>query len=171
MATASSVYWCGVWHSSFTQWKWFLIPDLQNKERLLIFPQAPAPCLWLIYVFILEPILDGQWPFHDWLKKIFWDLRWVSASSGWSLRDSSEWSWKKILVPCPGIEFGQLVVQTVKKLPAMLETWVWSLGWEDPLKEGMATHSSILALKNPTGRGAWQAAVHRVTKSWTQPND
>ena len=38
-----------------------------------------------------------------------------------------------------------LVVQTAKNLPAMLETWVQSLGWEDPLDKGMATHSSILA--------------------------
>ena len=45
-----------------------------------------------------------------------------------------------------------LVAQTVKNLPAMWETWVRSLGWEDPLDEGMATHSM--------NRGAWQAAVH-----------
>ena len=38
-----------------------------------------------------------------------------------------------------------LVVQMVKILPAMQETWVWSLSWEDPLEKGMATHSSILA--------------------------
>ena len=38
-----------------------------------------------------------------------------------------------------------LVAQTVKNPPAMRETWVQSLGWEDPLEEGMATHSSILA--------------------------
>ena len=38
-----------------------------------------------------------------------------------------------------------LVAQKVKSLPAMQETWVQSLGWEDPLEEGMATHSSILA--------------------------
>ena len=38
-----------------------------------------------------------------------------------------------------------LVAQLVKNLPAMWETWVRYLGWEDPLKEGMATHSSILA--------------------------
>ena len=37
----------------------------------------------------------------------------------------------------------------VKKLPAMQETWVRSLGWEDPLEEGMATHSSILAWTIP----------------------
>ena len=36
------------------------------------------------------------------------------------------------------------MAQRVKNLPAMLETWVPSLGWEDPLEKGMATHSSIL---------------------------
>ena len=38
-----------------------------------------------------------------------------------------------------------MVAQTVKSLPAMLETWVQSLGWEEPLERGMAIHSSILA--------------------------
>ena len=42
-----------------------------------------------------------------------------------------------------------LVAQTVKNLPAMLETRVWSLGGEDPLEKGMATHSSILAYRIP----------------------
>ena len=60
-----------------------------------------------------------------------------------------------------------LVAQTVKRLPAMLETWLRSLGWEDPLEEGMATHSSILAWRVPMDRGAWQATVHGVAKSWT----
>ena len=49
----------------------------------------------------------------------------------------------------------------------MQETWVRSLGWEDPLKEDMATHSNILAWRIPMGRGAWQATVHVVTKSVT----
>ena len=38
---------------------------------------------------------------------------------------------------------------------------------EDPLEEGMATHSSISCLENPIDRGAWQATVHRVALSWT----
>ena len=42
-----------------------------------------------------------------------------------------------------------LVDQTVKNLPAMWQTWIGSLGWEDPLEEGMATHSSILAWEIP----------------------
>ena len=41
--------------------------------------------------------------------------------------------------------WASLVAQLVKNLPAMLETWVQSLGWEDPLEKGMATHSIILA--------------------------
>ena len=40
-----------------------------------------------------------------------------------------------------------LVAQTVKCLPTMQETWVWSLGWEDPLEKEMATHSSTLVWK------------------------
>ena len=60
-----------------------------------------------------------------------------------------------------------LVVQTVKNPPIMWETWVRSLGWEDPLEEGMVTHSSILAWRIPMDRGAWRATVHGVTKSWT----
>ena len=43
-----------------------------------------------------------------------------------------------------------------------------SLGQEDPQEEGMATHSSILAWRFPVDRGAWWAAVHRVTKSRTR---
>ena len=41
--------------------------------------------------------------------------------------------------------WASLVAQLVKNLPAMQETWVQSLGWEDPLEKGKATHSSILA--------------------------
>ena len=46
----------------------------------------------------------------------------------------------------------------------MQETWVQSLGWEDPLEEGMATHSTILAWRIPMDRGAWWAIVHGVAK-------
>ena len=62
---------------------------------------------------------------------------------------------------------GTLVTEMVKNLPAMQETRVQSLGQEDPLEKGMATHSSILAWRIPR-RGAWWATVHGVTKSWTR---
>ena len=61
--------------------------------------------------------------------------------------------------------WASLVAQMVKNLPVMRETWVPSVGWEDPLEEGMVTHSSILAWKIPIDRGAWRATVHGVAKS------
>ena len=53
------------------------------------------------------------------------------------------------LAAAAGINIGgaSLVAQLVKILPAVQETWVWSLGWEDPLEKEMATHSSIIAWK------------------------
>ena len=55
------------------------------------------------------------------------------------------------------------MAQLVKNLPAMRGTWVRSLGWEDPLEKGKATHSSILAKRIP-----W---VHGVAKNWTRLSD
>ena len=67
--------------------------------------------------------------------------------------------------PLPYPWASPLVAQTVKNLPAMRETWVQTLDWEDPLEKGMATHSSILAWRIPMDRGVWWAAVHGVAKS------
>ena len=52
----------------------------------------------------------------------------------------------------------------VKNLPAMKEIWVQSLGWEDLLEEGMATHSINLAWRISMDKGAWWATVHLVGK-------
>ena len=54
------------------------------------------------------------------------------------------------------------MAQLVKNLPAMQEMWVQSLGWEDPLGKGKATHSSILACRIP-------GEVHGIAKSQTEP--
>ena len=62
-----------------------------------------------------------------------------------------------------------LVAQTIKNPPAMWETWVQSLGWEDPLEKGMATHSSILAWRIPwtEGPGRLQSmGSQRVGHNW-----
>ena len=59
------------------------------------------------------------------------------------------------------------VAEMIKNLPAMQETWVRSLGREDPPEKGMATHSSILALENSIDRRAWWATVYGVAKSHT----
>ena len=59
----------------------------------------------------------------------------------------------------------------VKKLPAMQETGVQSLGQEDPLEKGMATHPSILTWRIPMDRGTWWVIVHRVAKSQAGQNN
>ena len=62
-----------------------------------------------------------------------------------------------------------LVAQMVKNPPAVQKTWVQSLGWEDPLEEGMATHSSILACRIPwTGEpgGLQPVGLQRVGHNW-----
>ena len=63
------------------------------------------------------------------------------------------------------------MAQIVKNPLAMQETWVRSLGWEDPLEESMATHSSILAWRISKDREAWQATIHGVAKSRTRLSD
>ena len=90
----------------------------------------------------------------------------TEVGGGESIKDGDEIIW---------ILFGggymtlwaSLVAQSVKYPPAMKETWVQSLGWEDLLEEGMATHSIILTWRIPMDRGAWLATVHRVAKSQT----
>ena len=67
----------------------------------------------------------------------------------------------RLFIILPVILIPALVAQLLKKLPAMRETWVRSLGWEDPLEKGMATHSSILAWRIP-----W-TVIHGVIKSRT----
>ena len=64
-----------------------------------------------------------------------------------------------------GLSLGGSVV---KNLPVMQETWVQSLGQEDPHGSGHRNPLQYSCLENPIDRGAWQATVRRVTKSWTQ---
>ena len=59
------------------------------------------------------------------------------------------------------------VAQLVKNPPAVWETWVQSLGWEDLLEKGMTTHSNMVAWRIPMNIGAWWAAVHGAAKSQT----
>ena len=64
-------------------------------------------------------------------------IPWSGRSSGEGIGYPLQYSW------------ASLVAQLVKNLPAMHETWVGTLGWEDPLEKGKATHSSILAWRMP----------------------
>ena len=62
------------------------------------------------------------------------------------------------------------MAQMVKNLPAMQEPWVWSLGWEGPLEEGMATHCSILAWRTPWTEEPG-GLYHVVAKGQTRLSD
>ena len=77
---------------------------------------------------------------------------------------------KNSIFTCPYDVGVSLVSQTVKNLPAMQETWVPSLSWEDPLKEDMTAHSSVLARRILMDRGAWQAiqskGLQRMGHDW-----
>ena len=57
------------------------------------------------------------------------------------------------------------MAQIVKNLPAVQETWVRALDWEDPLEKDMVTHSSIFAWRIPLDRRAWRVTVHGVAKN------
>ena len=102
----------------------------------------------------------GQWDRvkYIYLEKWYWQQKQNSAnntqkvSPGCSLKNS----------PVTGM---------VKNPPAVQENWVQFLGWEDPLEEGMATHSSILAWRISMDRGAWQATGCGVAKSQIQLSD
>ena len=61
-----------------------------------------------------------------------------------------------------------MVAQVVKNLPAVLETWVQSLGQEDSPGEGNDNPLQYSCLENPMARGSWQAEVHGLAKSQTQ---
>ena len=71
---------------------------------------------------------------RKWIEESFLPISKHTAISGFASIESSS-----LLISLYG---ASLVAQTVKNPPAVLETQVWSLGWEDPLRKGMATHSS-----------------------------
>ena len=82
---------------------------------------------------------------------------WLGRSPGEGIGYPLQYSW------------ASLVALMVKNLPGMWETWVWSLDWEDPLKEGMATHSSILTWRIPMAEepgGIRSMVSQRVRHDW-----
>ena len=107
-----------------------------------------------------------------WMTRV-WETRvsWGEEESRWQKKRKQHLpSWLTGLhgVPAPSFQHSCLMGEA---LPAMQETWVWSLDWEDPLEKGMATHSSILAWRIPwtEERGGLQSMGSR--KSWTWLSD
>ena len=81
------------------------------------------------------------------------------------------WGWLRESITASSTPRASLVAYMEKNLPAMRETWVQSLGWEDPLEKGMVTHYSILAWRILMDRGARWATVRGVAKSQTLLSD
>ena len=90
-----------------------------------------------------------------------------STCNAW---DPGSLGWEGICYPLQ-YSWASLAAQMVKNPPAMWETWVRALGWQAPLKEGMATHSCILAWRIPMDRGTCSAIVQRGKKSQTRLRD
>ena len=86
----------------------------------------------------------------------------------YSVTDLFFWNYSWYLRDYDGFRGGTSGKEPACQCRRCLEMWVQSLGWEDPLEEGMATHSSIVAWRIPwTGGARWATIVHRVTKSQT----
>ena len=95
-------------------------------------------------------------------SSLYYSFLFISFSSDWSLLLVTRWmQHPKLIFIALRKHHGMAL--TVKNLPAMQETQARSLGWEDALEKGMATHPSIIAWIG----GAWQATVHGVAESWT----
>ena len=107
---------------------------------------AQAQELWCTGLVVMWYV--GSFQTRDWT--------WVPCTGRWMLNHWTTWS-------------ASLVVQMVKNLPAVQETRVWFLGWEDPLEKEMATHSSILAWRIPWTEepsGLQSKGSQRVGHNW-----
>ena len=124
--------------------------------------------------------IQKTWRFDPWISKILWRGKWrptpvflpgkshgqrnLVGYSSWDRRVGHDWATSLII-----FFWTSLVAQRVKHLPVMQETWVQSLGQEDPLEQEMATHSCILAWEIPwqeEPRGLQSMGLQRVGHDW-----
>ena len=129
-------------------------------------------------LFYIHTSLSASLITFDWMQDMYWVF--AGSSAG---KESTCNAGDPSTIPGSGRSPGEgiyypfqcswasLVIQIIKNQPDVKKRWIQSLGWEDPLEEGMATDSRILVWRIPMNRGAWQATVHAVAESQTQLGD
>ena len=140
-------------HSRMCGSRWVITPSwLTGSWRSFLYSSSVYSC----QVIMLKMNIESPWPPYkpgkstNLCRRSIAGIRRKEGLSVQSSRRSHLWG---------GLlnAWASLVAQTVKNLPATLETWIQSLGWEHRLEEGMATQSSILAWRMPMDRGTWWA--------------
>ena len=132
----------GTWWRSFMLRHWVRFLARKTAAKVLsLSPSLSLNCLagrwWdCLKVLFTEEQIQGHSQFN-WCLVLEWTLRNCRFYKSWKANYPLQCSW------------ASLVAQLVKNPPAMQETWVWSLGWEDPLEKGKSTYSSILAWRMP----------------------
>ena len=129
-------------------------------------------------MFLWQKILKNYCKYLKYIvSQFFYKGAWLFSKTTISGQSKSEWiffqswtvwTWAHSNTREPS-ELHGLVAQRLKHLPAMWETWVRSLGWEDPLEKEMATHSSILAWRIPWTEepgGLQSTGSQRVGHAW-----
>ena len=126
---------------------------MKSDRLVLMTAPTPAHCLSLYFVSLPEPQFlylsngDNHQP-HGFPDNSAGKESACNAGDPSSIPGSGRSPEEEIGYPLQ-YSWASLVAQLVKNLPAMQETWVCSVGWEDPLEKGKATHSSILAWRIP----------------------
>ena len=117
---------------------------VERNQTTLYTLKETAKSMWLYHsrIRLIGSINSNQWT----------ETKGKTTSNGYTLKGLHLWV------------ANSLVVQMVKNCPAIRETWVQSLGWEDPLEEGMATHFSILTWRISMNRGRLQSLGLQIVR-------
>ena len=116
----------------------------------------------IVRLLLFKDYLFSLWSFPD--SSVVKESAWNAGDPGpipGLVRSSGKRIGYSLQYPC-----ASLVTQLVKNLPAKQETWIWSLGWEDPLEKEMAIHSNILARRIP-----WTEEPGRLQSMGFQESD
>ena len=123
----------------------------ESKEKMTQLPSSRDSIIPMRHGFV-KLRQEGRslaWPLKEWHSLRTWH-KWLEPNKSKMAEDlTASRLWASEYTHCNTLAWVSLLARIVKNLPAMQETWVWSMGWEVPLEKGMATHYSILAWRIP----------------------